>query len=325
MKSPQEKDPSLAESPGFSARDLGLMRRALVLARRGGATVYPNPQVGALLVSGGQVIGQGWHQVAGGAHAEILALRSASESVASIEPLKAKFKGVELKGAELFVTLEPCNHTGRTGPCVEAIIAAGISRVVIAMRDPNPRVTGGGIERLQKAGIEVCCGCLAAEARYLNRSWTHAMETGRARVTGLLCLSLNGLVLNEEVLPQPVKQMFMRIRSNFPYRFFDSKLHGADSQLSESELTQVPANLFCSDSLMLLREKQIFGVLVEDLTVLRELLGQASVDALVVVQAPTFAANSKVGRDYLVGAGFRLQRTSLYRRIPISVYERNSV
>ena len=325
MKSPQEKDPSLAESPGFSARDLGLMRRALVLARRGGATVYPNPQVGALLVSGGRVIGQGWHQVAGGAHAEILAIRSASESVASIESLKAKFKGVELKGAELFVTLEPCNHTGRTGPCVEAIIAAGISRVVIAMRDPNPRVTGGGIERLQQAGIEVCCGCLAAEARYLNRAWTHSMETGRARVTGLLCLSLNGLVLNEEVLPPPVKQIFMRVRSNFPYRFFDSKLHGADSQLSESEITRAPANLFCPDSLMLLREKQIFGVLVEDLTALRELLGQASVDALVVVQAPAFAANSEVSRDYLVGSGFRLQRTSLYRQIPISVYERNSV
>lgn len=90
------------------------------------------------------MIGQGWHQVAGGAHAEILAIRSASESITSIEPLKAKFKGVELNGAELFVTLEPCNHTGRTGPCVEAIIAAGISGVVIAMRDPNPRVTGGG-------------------------------------------------------------------------------------------------------------------------------------------------------------------------------------
>src|SRR5688500_18663045 len=127
--------------------DERLMRRALELAQRGRYSVSPNPMVGCVIARDGEVIAEGWHERAGEAHAEIAALANCTDP----------------RGATMVVTLEPCSHQGRTGPCVEAVIAAGIRRVVVAMTDPNDAVSGGGIERLRAAGIEVEAGLLEAE------------------------------------------------------------------------------------------------------------------------------------------------------------------
>ncbi len=154
--------------------DTHAMRRALALARRGSGLVHPNPMVGALVQSEGKIIGYGWHARLGGPHAESEALRMA---------------GARARGAELFVTLEPCNHFGKTPPCVRAILEAGVRRVVVATPDPNPDVTGGGIEALRKAGVVVDVGLLEDEAREINRSWFHRMETGRPFVTLKLAVS----------------------------------------------------------------------------------------------------------------------------------------
>src|SRR3981189_1405205 len=124
------------------------MEHALALARKGAGLASPNPMVGCVIVREGQIVGEGFHQYEWRDHAEIVALKSA---------------GDKARGATLYVTLEPCNHTGRTGPCTEAIIAAGISRVVAAMEDPNPKTHGNGFGRVRAAGIEVESGLLASQ------------------------------------------------------------------------------------------------------------------------------------------------------------------
>src|SRR5258706_14506364 len=129
------------------------MARALELAERGLYTTDPNPRVGCVLVRDGQVVGEGWHARAGEPHAEVMALRAAAERA---------------RGAVAYVTLEPCCHTGRTPPCADALIAAGIVRVVAAGRDPNPKVAGEGFARLRAAGVEVRSGGLESGARRLN-------------------------------------------------------------------------------------------------------------------------------------------------------------
>src|SRR6266851_6673973 len=129
---------SMARGQPLTARDQAHMARALVLAARGLYTTDPNPRVGCVVVRDDRVLGEGWHVRAGEPHAEVLALRAA---------------GPDARGATVYVTLEPCSHTGRTPPCADALIAAGVARVVCCTVDPNPRVAGGGIERLQAAGI----------------------------------------------------------------------------------------------------------------------------------------------------------------------------
>lgn len=153
------------------------MKRALALAARGLYTTDPNPRVGCVLVQDGRVIGEGWHQRAGEPHAEVLALRSCSESA---------------RGATAYVTLEPCSHTGRTPPCADALIAAGIARVVCASVDSNPKVAGGGIQRLRETGIAVTVGVLEAEARALNVGFFSRLERGRPFVRLKLAASLDG-------------------------------------------------------------------------------------------------------------------------------------
>lgn len=160
-----------------AAADQKYMARALELARRGAWTVSPNPQVGCVLVKDGQVIAEGWHRQAGGPHAEIDAIHQATERVA---------------GSTAYVTLEPCSHTGRTGPCVDALVEHGIERVVIAMEDPNPAVSGQGIERLRKAGIEVECGVQETAARALLEGFVSRMQRNRPRVFAKLASSLDG-------------------------------------------------------------------------------------------------------------------------------------
>jgi diaminohydroxyphosphoribosylaminopyrimidine deaminase/5-amino-6-(5-phosphoribosylamino)uracil reductase len=159
------------------AGDAAHMARALELARRGLWTTDPNPRVGCVLVNDGRVIGEGWHERAGGPHAEAMALAAA---------------GPLARGATAYVTLEPCCHHGRTPPCADALIAAGVARVVYAMQDPNPRVAGGGAARLAAAGIAVEGGLLEHDARELNPGFVARMTRGRPWVTVKLAASLDG-------------------------------------------------------------------------------------------------------------------------------------
>ncbi|WP_456788479.1 bifunctional diaminohydroxyphosphoribosylaminopyrimidine deaminase/5-amino-6-(5-phosphoribosylamino)uracil reductase RibD [Cellulomonas sp. P5_C5] len=161
--------------------ELDAMRRALEIARRGPAN-GPNPRVGCVLLSpDGTVLGEGWHRGAGTPHAEVAALTDATD------------RGADTRGATAVVTLEPCNHTGRTGPCSEALLAAGVARVVVSVPDPNP-VAAGGADRLRAAGVDVETGVLAAEGRALLGAWLPSVERGRPFVTLKLATSLDGRV-----------------------------------------------------------------------------------------------------------------------------------
>jgi diaminohydroxyphosphoribosylaminopyrimidine deaminase/5-amino-6-(5-phosphoribosylamino)uracil reductase len=153
--------------------------RAIELAERGRGTTYPNPLVGAVLVRDGEIVGEGWHERRGGLHAEANALRVAGESA---------------RGATLYVTLEPCTHHGATPPCVDAILEAGVERVVVGVRDPNPKVSGDGVERLRAAGVdvEVMQGEPAWRARDLNAGYLSVHERGRPWVIYKAAMTLDG-------------------------------------------------------------------------------------------------------------------------------------
>lgn len=161
----------------FSADDFRLMAQALQLAERGLWTTSPNPRVGCVLVRDGEIVGSGWHRQAGGPHAEIHALQEA---------------GDKARGATAYVTLEPCSHHGRTPPCAEALIGAGVARVVAAMQDPNPLVAGRGLAQLQAAGIATACGLLENEARELNIGFVSRMTRGRPWLRLKAAASLDG-------------------------------------------------------------------------------------------------------------------------------------
>ena len=161
----------------FSAVDHGMMARALQLAERGLWTTAPNPRVGCVLVRDGEIVGEGWHERAGAPHAEVNALRAA---------------GDRARGATAYVTLEPCSHHGRTPPCAEALIEAGVSRVVAAMTDPNPLVAGKGLAMLQAAGVATASGLLESEARELNIGFVSRMTRGRPWLRLKAAASLDG-------------------------------------------------------------------------------------------------------------------------------------
>ncbi|MCS4503378.1 bifunctional diaminohydroxyphosphoribosylaminopyrimidine deaminase/5-amino-6-(5-phosphoribosylamino)uracil reductase RibD [Arhodomonas aquaeolei] len=164
--------------PGsFSATDHALMARAIRLARRGLYTTDPNPRVGCVIARAGEIVGEGWHERAGGPHAEVHALRAA---------------GAAAHGATAYVTLEPCAHHGRTPPCADALAEAGVARVVVAGTDPNPAVAGGGLERLRGAGVDVAAGLMAAQARGLNPGFLRRMAEGMPWVWVKLAASLDG-------------------------------------------------------------------------------------------------------------------------------------
>jgi diaminohydroxyphosphoribosylaminopyrimidine deaminase / 5-amino-6-(5-phosphoribosylamino)uracil reductase len=159
------------------AADFEFMAQALRLAERGLYTTTPNPRVGCVIVSDGAVVGSGWHRAAGGPHAEVEALAAA---------------GSRARGATAYVTLEPCNHHGRTPPCSEALLAAGVARVVAAMRDPNPAVAGKGLEKLSAAGIAVEAGVLESEARELNVGFVSRTTRGRPWLRVKIAAGLDG-------------------------------------------------------------------------------------------------------------------------------------
>jgi diaminohydroxyphosphoribosylaminopyrimidine deaminase/5-amino-6-(5-phosphoribosylamino)uracil reductase len=160
-----------------SVLDAAYMARALELARKGVYSTHPNPRVGCVIVRDGAVVGEGWHVRAGEPHAEVHALRQA---------------GDKAKDATAYVTLEPCSHHGRTPPCADALVNAGVARVVAAMQDPNPDVAGRGLLRLMNAGIAVQSGVLESEARALNQGFLKRMEHGLPYVRVKLAMSLDG-------------------------------------------------------------------------------------------------------------------------------------
>ncbi len=161
----------------FTAQDSQWMAQALRLAELGLDTASPNPRVGCVLVCNGDIVGSGWHLRAGEPHAEVHALREA---------------GGAAQGATAYVTLEPCSHHGRTPPCADALIAAGVARVVVAMQDPNPLVAGQGIAKLRAAGIAVECGLMEAAARELNVGFNARMTRGTPWLRSKIAMSLDG-------------------------------------------------------------------------------------------------------------------------------------
>jgi diaminohydroxyphosphoribosylaminopyrimidine deaminase/5-amino-6-(5-phosphoribosylamino)uracil reductase len=170
-----------------SASDLAFMAHALRLAEKGLYTTTPNPRVGCVIVRDAAVIGEGWHELAGAPHAEINALRAA---------------GASTHGATAYVSLEPCSHHGRTPPCADALIAAGIRRVVTAMRDPNPAVAGSGVQRLRDAGVEVEVGAMEEEARELNAGFVSRMTRGRPWLRLKIASGLDGKTALENGVSQ---------------------------------------------------------------------------------------------------------------------------
>ena len=157
-------------------KDAIYMASALRLAEKGCYTTDPNPRVGCVLVKDDKVIAEGWHMKAGSAHAEVAALSQLTN----------------VEGATAYVTLEPCSHQGRTGPCCDALIKAGIQRVVVAMQDPNPLVAGTGINKMLKAGIKIDCGVLQQDAEALNKGFIKRMTTGLPFIRSKLAMSLDG-------------------------------------------------------------------------------------------------------------------------------------
>ncbi len=161
------------------SNDITYMKRALTLAKKGIGKTFPNPAVGCVIVKNGTVIGEGWHKRAGGHHAEIHALEMA---------------GDKARGADVYVTLEPCSHTGKTPPCSEALIRAGVKKVVAGMSDPNPQVNGGGLKALQQAGIETFCGIMEEECRAINRPFLKFITTGLPYATYKCAMTLDGKI-----------------------------------------------------------------------------------------------------------------------------------
>lgn len=226
------------------------MARALELARRGIYSTHPNPRVGCVIVKDQQIVGEGWHVRAGEPHAEVHALRMA---------------GAKAQGATAYVTLEPCSHHGRTPPCADGLLNAGVARVVAAMQDPNPQVSGRGLQRLADAGIEVHCGVLEHEARALNVGFIKRMVTGLPYVRLKLAMSLDGrtAMANGEsqwITGPAARSAVQRMRAQA-----SAIITGADTVLADqARLTVRAAELgLQDDALALATERAPLRVLVD--------------------------------------------------------------
>lgn len=194
------------------------MARAVELARRGEALAHPNPKVGAVLARDGHIVGEGFHEYDKRDHSEIVALKQA---------------GAKARGSTLYVTLEPCCHTGRTGPCTKAIIAAGVRRVVAAMKDPNPAVSGRGFAELSRAGIEVTPGVREQEAQRLNEAFAWWMRTGRPLVTLKSALTLDGQIAFRSGSPTVISSAASREQVQHLRHAADAVLTGIGTILSD--------------------------------------------------------------------------------------------
>ena len=207
--------------------DSQMMSRALELARRGQGHVEPNPMVGCVIVQADEVIGEGWHQQFGGPHAEVHALTAAGERA---------------KGATMFVTLEPCCHQGKTPPCTDAIIAAGIQRVVTAMRDPFPQVAGGGLKRLAAAGIDVELGLSETEAQELNAPYLKLLSSSHPWIIAKWAMTLDGKIAtrggySKWISGDAARQTTHQLRSRVDAIIVGRKT----AQLDDPQLTARPA------------------------------------------------------------------------------------
>jgi diaminohydroxyphosphoribosylaminopyrimidine deaminase/5-amino-6-(5-phosphoribosylamino)uracil reductase len=210
------------------------MHRALELARRGEGLTSPNPAVGAVLVRAGEVVGEGFHRFAGSAHAEVEAIEDAGS--ASV-------------GSTLYVTLEPCNHQGRTGACTEAIISACVERVIFAIADPNPTVPGRGADRLRAAGIDVVSGVCTAESTYLNRFFLHHSVTGRPWVIAKFASSLDGKTATAIGESKWITGEKARVRAHELRALVDAVVVGAGTVIADDpELTVRNLNGGSTDS-----------------------------------------------------------------------------
>jgi diaminohydroxyphosphoribosylaminopyrimidine deaminase/5-amino-6-(5-phosphoribosylamino)uracil reductase len=204
-----------------SIDDVAAMRRALELAARGEGFVEPNPMVGCVVVRDGAVVGEGYHERFGEAHAEVNALKAAGELA---------------KGATLVVTLEPCCHTGKTPPCVDAVLAAGMKRVVIAMRDPFPKVDGGGIRALEAAGVECVVGVLEDEARRLMAPYLKLIHTGRPWVIAKWAMTLDGKIATSTGDSQWISNEASRARVHRLRGRVDAVIVGAGTLVADDPL-----------------------------------------------------------------------------------------
>lgn len=200
-----------------SDADIRFMERALALAANGAGLTAPNPMVGCVLVADGEIIAEGWHERAGLPHAEVEALRAA---------------GDKAKGATAYVTLEPCNHHGRTGPCAEALIAARVAEVVYAMADPNGEASGGAA-RLAEAGIRTRGGVCESEAKALNRFWTHRLRTGRPYVIAKFAASLDGKIATRTGDSQWITGPAARARGHDLRAEVDGVIVGANTVIAD--------------------------------------------------------------------------------------------
>jgi diaminohydroxyphosphoribosylaminopyrimidine deaminase/5-amino-6-(5-phosphoribosylamino)uracil reductase len=199
------------------------MTRALALARKARHQTSPNPMVGAVLVRDGKAVGEGYHRRAGGAHAEVAALKQA---------------GRQARGSTMYVTLEPCSHHGRTGPCTEALLAAGVTTVVAAIRDPDPRVSGSGVRWLRAHGIRVEVGDGAREAEALNRRWLLSRRAGRPFVALKYATSLDGKIAAKGGDSRWVTGPLARRQTHVLRRAYDAIAVGAGTVIADDpELT----------------------------------------------------------------------------------------
>ena len=231
------------------------MLRALRLAVRGRALTAPNPMVGAVLVKNGQVVGEGWHRRHGGPHAEIEAIARAARRA---------------RGATLYVTLEPCAHEGKTPPCTQALITAGVRRCVVAMRDPHAIVNGRGIRRLRAAGIEVELGLCALEAREALGGYMLAHERGRPRVTWKVAASLDGRIADAQGHSRWITGAQARERGHRMRAAADAIVIGANTARADDprltarlgRATVQPLRVVCDSRLSLPLSLKVFGPLL---------------------------------------------------------------
>lgn len=224
------------------------LKRALVLARRGGLKTQPNPRVGAIVVKNGKIVGAGFHEKCGEAHAEVNALKTAAAAGKDAE-----------KGATLFVSLEPCHHQGKTPPCTAAILTSGIKEVYYCTKDTNPKVSGSGAEFLQSQGLlveQVSLGEL--DQRFLS-SWLFKQRHNRAKILGIVCLSINGELLNPKSLLS--KAVYQRRFERFKGQF--DLLISKQEELTQSVLkNHEQALCHCPSLIMRLREVSLLDELL---------------------------------------------------------------
>jgi diaminohydroxyphosphoribosylaminopyrimidine deaminase/5-amino-6-(5-phosphoribosylamino)uracil reductase len=290
----------------MDAHAIRFMEHALTLARKSAGLASPNPMVGCILVREGQIVGEGFHQYELRDHAEIVALKSAGEKA---------------RGATMYITLEPCNHTGRTGPCTEAIIAAGVQRVVAAMEDPNPVNSGAGFDRLRAAGIEVFTGIGEEKARLLNEPFTCWIRTKKPFVTLKSALTLDGQL----ALPREPHKSRQRARTQKRTTWISSEesraevhrmRHAADALLTGIGTIKTDDPLL-TDRSGLPRRRRLLRVVLDSrlsLSLKSRLLRTAGDDLLIfTAEAPTSRkarALEKAGAE-IVSLRLRRGRVSL--------------